>query len=153
MTKQTQNFDTILRDAMNAFPVNTEAFEDTFKRNAELTEKLSDIVTDAAGRSTELSTDFTRKTLERMGDLTKSKSEPADYAQGVADFSSAQAQAAFDMMNSFAEIAKETQKATVDAMMDAGRAHGTQAAQTAKKTTQRATKTANDAAKATASAA
>ena len=116
MTKQTQDFEAMLRNAMDAFPVKGDAFEAGFKRSAELNEKLTQIAVDAAGRSTELSSEWTKDTLARVTDLTRAKQDPADYAQSFADFGAKQAEATMERMTAFAEIAKATQMATIEAL-------------------------------------
>ena len=145
-TQQNQNFDTMMRDMMNAFPVNAESFEDGFKRGAELNEKLANIAVDAAGQSTDLSADFTRKTLERMSELTKAKAEPQAYAQSMADFGQKQTEATVQMMQRFAEIAQSTSTATVDVMSSFGKTAQEKAANTAKKSASNAKSAASTAA-------
>jgi hypothetical protein len=44
----TQDFTTMMKDMMGAFPVDTKAFEDSFKTSAALNEKLSGVALEAA---------------------------------------------------------------------------------------------------------
>lgn len=117
----TQDFTAMLKDMMGAFPVDTKSFEDSFKSSASLNEKLSGVALDAAEKSSELSTKWTKDTLTRMADLTKVKSEPADYAKAMTDFATASAEMAAENMATFAEIAKKAQTETVELMMAAGK--------------------------------
>ncbi|SLN68041.1 hypothetical protein ROJ8625_03512 [Roseivivax jejudonensis] len=134
MNDQTQNFDAMIRNAMDAFPVKGEAFETGFKRGADLNEKLTTIAVDAAGRSTELSAEWTRDTLSRVAEMSKAKSEPAAYAQSFADLTTKQMEGTVERMTAFAEIVKAAQMATVEALMDAGKAQSETAAKTATNT-------------------
>ncbi|SIS67769.1 Phasin protein [Roseivivax lentus] len=120
MAKQ-QDFTAMMKDMMGAFPVDTKAMEDAFKTQATLNEKLSGVALEAAEKSSELSAKWTRDTLTKMGDLTKAKAEPADYAKAMTDFASAQAEVSAEHMAAFAEIAKKVQMDTVELMMAAGK--------------------------------
>lgn len=117
----TQDFTAIMKDMMGAFPVDTKSFEESFKSTATLNEKLSGVALDAAGKSTELSTKWTKDTLSKMSELTKVKAEPADYAKAMSDFATASAEMAAENMAAFAEIAKKAQTETVELMMAAGK--------------------------------
>lgn len=117
----TQDFTAMMKDMMGAFPVDTKSFEDTFKTSASLNEKLSGVALEAAEKSTDLSTKWTKETLTKMAELTKVKSEPADYAKAVSDFATASAEMAAENMAAFAEIAKKAQTDTVELMMAAGK--------------------------------
>ena len=118
----TQDFSAMMKDMMGAFPVDTKAMDDAFKTSATLNEKLSGVALEAAEKSTELSTKWTKDTLAKMAELSKVKSEPADYAKAMSDFATAAAEMAAENMASFAEIAKKVQMDTVELMMAAGKA-------------------------------
>jgi hypothetical protein len=116
-----QDINTVMKDIMGSFPVDTKAMEDAFKNQAALNEKLSGVALDAAEKSAELSSKWTKETLAKLSDMTKAKSEPADYAKAMTDFASANAEVSAENMASFAEIAKKVQMETVELMMAAGK--------------------------------
>ncbi len=120
-TAKTQDFTTMMKDMMGAFPVDTKAMEDAFKTQTTLGEKLSAVSIDAARQSTELSAKWTQDTLAKMTAMTKAKAEPADYAKAMTDFASASAESAAEHMAAFAEIAKKVQTETLELMMAAGK--------------------------------
>ena len=120
MTK-TPDMTAMMKDMMGAFPVDTKAMEDAFKTQATLNEKLSGLALNAAEKSTEISTKWTKDTLAKLADMTKTKAEPADYAKAMTDFASAQAEAAAEHMAAFAEVAKKMQMDTVELLMAAGK--------------------------------
>jgi hypothetical protein len=120
MTK-TPDMTAMMKDMMGAFPVDTKAMEDAFKTQATLNEKLSGLALSAAEKSTEISTKWTKDTLAKLADMTKTKAEPADYAKAMTDFASAQAEAAAEHMAAFAEVAKKMQMDTVELLMAAGK--------------------------------
>ena len=93
-----QDMNTVMKDIMGAFPVDTKAMEDAFKNQAALSEKLSGVALDAAEKSAELSSKWTKETLAKMSDMTKAKAEPADYAKALTDFASANAEVAAENM-------------------------------------------------------
>lgn len=130
-----QDMNTVMKDIMGAFPVDTKAMEDAFKNQAALNEKLSGVALDAAEKSAELSSKWTKETLAKLSDMTKAKAEPADYAKAMTDFASANAEVAAENMAAFAEIAKKVQMDTVELMMAAGKDLQEDAAKAVKKAT------------------
>ncbi len=142
----TQDFTAMMKDMMGAFPVDTAAMEDAFKTTATLNEKLSSVAIDAATKSSEISTKWTKDTLSKMADISKAKAEPADYAKAMTDFASAQAEMAAEHMAAFAEVAKKVQMDTVELMMAAGKDFSEEATAAVKKATAEATATAKKAA-------
>ena len=130
-----QDYTTVMKDVMGAFPVDTKAMEDAFKSHADLSEKLSGVALEAAEKSAELSGKWTKETLSKMSEMTKAKAEPADYAKAMTDFTSANAEVAAENMAAFAEIAKKVQMDTVELMMSAGKDFQEDAAKAVKKAT------------------
>ncbi|WP_092063439.1 phasin family protein [Poseidonocella pacifica] len=128
MAMQSQDFTAIFKDMMGSFPVDTSAMDDAFKTTAALNEKLAGVALEAADKSTEISTKWTKDTLARLADMSRAKSEPADYAKAMTDFASATAEVAAEHMAAFAEVAKKVQMETVDLMMAAGKDMGEDAA-------------------------
>ena len=143
---KTQDFTAVMKDMMGAFPVDTAAMEDAFKTTATLNEKLSHVALDAAEKSAEISSKWTKDTIAKLGEMSKAKSEPADYAKAMTDFASASAEVAAENMAAFAEIAKKVQMDTVELMMAAGKDMSEDAAAAMKKATADVTSAAKKAA-------
>ena len=141
-----QDFTAMFKDMMGAFPVDTSAMEDVFKNTAALNEKLSSVALDAAEKSAELSSQWTKDTLTKMGEISKVKAEPADYAKAATDFASASAEVAAENMAAFAEIAKKVQMDTVEVLMAAGKDMSEEATAAVKKATEEVTTAAKKAA-------
>ncbi len=118
---KTQDYTAFMKDFMGAFPVDNKVMEDAFKTSATLNEKLSAVALDAAEKSTDLSSKWAKDTLVKMGEISKVKAEPADYAKAFSDFASASAEVAAEHMAAYAEIAKKVQMDTVELMMAAGK--------------------------------
>ncbi|MDO6726449.1 MAG: phasin family protein [Cognatishimia sp.] len=116
-----QDINAVLKDMMGAFPVDTSALDDAFKNTAALNEKLATVALDAAEKSSEISSKWTKDTLAKMADMSKAKADPADYAKAMTDFASAQAEVAAENMAAFAEVAKKVQTSTVELMMSASK--------------------------------
>lgn len=136
MTKAaTTDMATLFRDVMGAFPVDTAAMEDAFKTATTLNEKLSTVVIDAAEKSTEISSKWSKDTLAKMADISKAKADPADYAKSMTDFVSSYAEVAAEHMAAFAEVAKKVQLDTVELMMAAGKDMSEDASAAVKKAT------------------
>ena len=141
-----QDFTELLKDLMGTFPVDTSAMEDVFKNTAALNEKLSSVALEAAEKSAELSSQWTKETLTKMGEISKVKAEPADYAKAATDFASASAEVATENMAAFAEIAKKVQMETVEVLMAAGKEMSEEATAAVKKATDEVTTAAKKAA-------
>ncbi|WP_146345032.1 phasin family protein [Falsiphaeobacter marinintestinus] len=118
---KTQDFTAVMKDMMGAFPIDTTSMEDAFKTTASMNEKLSSVALEAAEKSAEISSKWTKDTLAKLADMSKAKAEPADYAKAMTDFASATAEVAAENMSAFAEIAKKVQMDTVELVMAAGK--------------------------------
>tara|TARA_R110000764_G_scaffold188350_1_gene273708 strand:- start:8129 stop:8554 length:426 start_codon:yes stop_codon:yes gene_type:complete len=125
----------MFKDMMGAFPVDTAAMEDAFKSATTLNEKLSGVALEAAEKSTEVSNKWTKETLAKLAEMSKAKSEPADYAKAMTEFASSTAEFAAENMAAFAEIAKKVQMDTVELMMAAGKDMSEEAQTAMKKAT------------------
>ena len=140
-----QDFSTVMKDIMGAFPVDTKAMEDAFNSQAALSEKLSGVALDAAEKSADISSKWAKETLSKMTEMSKANAEPADYAKAMTDFASANAEVAAENMAAFAEIAKKVQMDTVELMMSAGKDMQEDAAKAVKKATDEVTSAAKKA--------
>lgn len=118
---KTPDFTKTMQDMMAKFPVDTSSFQDAFRSQTALGEKMAKITLAAAERSTEISAQWAKDTLARMGELAVVKREPSDYAKSLTDFASASAEVAAEHMAAFAEVAKKVQMDTVDLMLTAGK--------------------------------
>ncbi|WP_326973121.1 phasin family protein [Candidatus Rhodobacter oscarellae] len=134
-----------MKDMLGAFPVDMTSMQDAFKTQATLGEKLSKVALDAAEKSTEISTKWTKETLGKVGDVTAVKADPADYTKAMTDFASAQAEMTAESMAAFAEIAKKVQMETVELMMAAGKDISEDASAAVKKATAEVTSAAKKA--------
>ncbi len=143
---KTQDFSAIMKDFMGAFPVDTSAFEGAFKNQASLNEKLAGVALEAAEKSAEISSKWTKDTLAKLAEVAKAKNEPADYAKAFADFASSAAEVAAENMAAYAEIAKKVQMDTVELLMAAGKTAAEDATAAVKKATNEVTNVAKKAA-------
>jgi hypothetical protein len=142
---KTQDYTKMFKDMMGAFPMDLSAFEGAFKSSAALGEKLSKVALEAADKSTEISTRWTRDTLAKAADLTSAKSDASDYTKAMTDFAAAQAEMAAENMAAFAEVAKQVQVETVELMLAAGKDMGEETAAAMKKATDEVSKAAKKA--------
>ena len=144
MTK-TQDFNKMFQDMMANFPMDMSIAQDAFKNQAALGEKMSKVALQAADKSAEISTKWTKETLAKMGDVATAKDEATDYTKAMTDFASAQAELAAENMAAFAEVAKKVQAETVELMMAAGKELGEEAQAAVKKATDEVSKAAKKA--------
>jgi hypothetical protein len=120
MTK-TPDLTKYMQDAMASFPVDATAFQDAFRTQAALAEKISKVALEAAEKSTEISSRWAKETIARLSHVSKARAEPTDYTKAVTDFASASAELATEHMAAFAEVAKKVQMETVELMLAAGK--------------------------------
>ncbi|MFV0360560.1 Phasin [Tropicimonas sp.] len=134
-TNKNDDLTKMMQDMMSAFPVDASSVQEAFKNSAALGEKLSKVALEAAEKSTEISTKWTRETLAKLGEVTKLKEEPADYSKAIADYASSQAEMVAETMAAFAEVAKKVQMETVELMLAAGKDFSEDATAAVKKAT------------------
>ena len=116
-----EDFNKYVTEMLSAFPMDNSALTDAFKTSAAIGEKMSKVAIDAAEKSTEISSKWTKETLAKLGDVTTVKDEPTDYTKAMTDFASAQAELASENLAAFAEVAKKVQMETVELMLAAGK--------------------------------
>ncbi len=134
-----QDFTKVMQDMMAAFPVDSSAMQDAFKTQAAMIEKMAKVALEAAEKSNEISSRWTRDTIARMAALAKAREEPTDYSKAMSDFASGIAEVAAEHMAAFAEVAKKVQMETVELMMAAGKDFSEDASAAVKKATSDAT--------------
>ncbi len=137
---KTQDYTKMMQDMMGAFPVDMNMFQGAFKSTTELNEKFARVVLDAAGKSAEISSKWTKDTLAKLGDVSAAKTEAADYASAMTEFASAQAEMVSENLAAFADVAKKVQTETVELMMVAGKDLTSEAEAAVKKATDEVTK-------------
>lgn len=135
---KTPDYTKTFQDLFANFPVDTNSFQEAFKSQAALGEKLSKVALEAAERSTEISARWAKDSIARFGELATTKEEPADYAKAASDFASASAEVAAEHIAAFAEVAKKVQMDTVDLMLSAGKDIASDAQKVAEKATKEA---------------
>jgi len=145
MTKTT-DFTKVVQDMMAAFPVDTSAMQGAFKTQAAIGEKLSKVALEAAEKSTEITSKWTKDTIAKLADVTRAKTEPTEYTKSVTDFATAAAEMAAENMAAFAEVAKKVQMETVELMLAAGKDLSEDATAAVKKATTEVTTAAKKAA-------
>ena len=131
----TPDFTKYMTEMMGSLPMDMSAYTDAFKSQAASAEKMAKVALDAAEKSTEISSKWTKDTIAKMGDVAAVKEEPTDYTKSMTDFASAQAEMAAETMAAFAEVAKKVQMETVELMMAAGKEATEEATAAVKKAT------------------
>ena len=143
---KTNDFTKYMSEMMSAYPMDMSAMNDAFKTSAAVGEKMSKVALEAAEKSTEISSKWTKDTIAKMGDVAAVKDEPTDYTKSLTDFASAQAEMAAENMAAFAEVAKKVQMETVELMLAAGKDISEDATAAVKKATADVTTAAKNAA-------
>lgn len=118
---QTPDFTKMMQDMMSSFKMENAPFQNAFKSQTDLAEKMGKVALEAVEKSTEISAKWTKDTLAKLGDVSKSKTQVTDYGKSMSEFASAAAEMAAENMAAFAEVAKKVQMETVELMMAAGK--------------------------------
>ena len=145
MTK-TPDFTKVVQDMMASIPVDASAFQNAFKTQAAFAEKFSKVALEAAEKSTEITSKWAKDSIAKLSDVSRAKSEPADYTKSMTDFASAAAEMAAENLAAFAEVAKKVQMETVELMLAAGKDISEDATAAVKKATADVTSVAKKAA-------
>jgi len=132
---KSQDFTKIMQDMMASMPMDASKFQDAFKAQAALGEKMAKVALSAAEKSTEISSKWAKEAIGKVGTLASPKEEPADYAKAMSDFASAAAEMAAENLSAFAEVAKKVQMETVELMLAAGKDFSEDATAAVKKAT------------------
>lgn len=127
-----QDFTGIMQDMMGNFPFDAAKVKDAFGAQAALGEKMTKVAMEAAEKSAEISTSWTKSTIERASDAATAKQDPAEMSKAITDFASAQAEMISENLAAFAEVAKKVQMETVELVMAAGKELGADVAQATK---------------------
>ena len=90
---KTNDFTKYINEAMAAFPVDMSAYNDAFKTSAAMGEKFSKVALEAAEKSTEISTQWTKDTLAKL------EKRMEEIVAGIC--SAAGAQYRFEFINTF----------------------------------------------------
>ena len=143
---KTNDVTKMMQDMMAAFPIDATAMQDAYKTSAALGEKMAHVALEAASKSTEISSAWTKDTLSKIGEVAKVKEEPTDYTKAMTDYASAQAEMTAETMAAFAEVAKKVQMETVELMLAAGKDFSEDATAAVKKATAEVTSAAKKAA-------
>ena len=131
----TTEMNKMMKDMMAAMPMDTKAMQDMFRSQAAFAEKMSKVVLEAAEKSTEISTKWTKETLARVGEVATVKEDPTDYTKSMTDFASTSAETAAEHMAAYAEVAKRVQMDTIELMLAAGKDMGAEATAAVQKAT------------------
>ncbi|ABV93967.1 hypothetical protein Dshi_2231 [Dinoroseobacter shibae DFL 12 = DSM 16493] len=113
------DFTKYITDMLSAYKMDNSTMTDAFKNSAELADRMSQVALEAAERANDVSAQWAKDTLSKMGDVSASKDAPADYTKAMSDFAAAQAEMSAEMMSAYAEIAKKVQMETVELLMSA----------------------------------
>jgi hypothetical protein len=143
---KTQDFTKVVQDMMSAFPVDSAVVQDAFRSQAALGEKFAKVALEAADKSNEISSKWTKDALSKVAVLARVKAEPADYTKALSDFASSTAELAAENLAAFAEVAKKVQMDTVELMLAAGKDFSEDATAAVKKATAEVTSVAKKAA-------
>ena len=144
---ETPDFGKMMQEMMSSMPTDMSSMQDGFKNYAAFGEKMSKVALEAAEKSAEVQSKWTKETLAKMNDMAQVRDEPADYSKAMSDFAQAQAEMTTETMAQFAEIAKKVQMETVELMLAAGKDVSEDMTAAAKKATDKASTAANKAAK------
>ncbi len=115
-----QDYTKMMQDMMGQFPMDMSSFHDAFRTSAELNGKIARLALEAAEKSTEISSKWTKETIERLARVSDAASDPADYAKAVSEFAATQAELAGENLAALAEVAQKAHSESVSLMLSVG---------------------------------
>lgn len=114
------DFNKVLADFQNAFPVDQKAFEEGLNSIAKFNERFSAVALEAASKSNEIASRSVNETLANLRDLSVARKKPADYGVAFADFVQGQFDLAVRSGQDFSAAAQVAGTQTVDLASEAG---------------------------------
>jgi hypothetical protein len=135
----TPDYTKMFQDMFANLPVDMTSMNDVVKNSIAAGGKFSSLALAAAEKNAEISANWTKDTLAKMADASKSQAEPADYSKSLTEFATAQAETASEHVAAFTEVAKKVQMDTVEMIMAAGKEVQAEATAAVKKATDEAT--------------
>ncbi|MDE0307251.1 MAG: phasin family protein [Albidovulum sp.] len=136
-------------DMAGIFPTDLNTFNKAVKGSADFSERMSKVAIEAAEKNIEISTEWTRETLNRLRKVSQARENPADYARALNEFASESADSASQHISALAEIAKDVHKDAVEVFLDAGKESQREAAKVFEESADDTPKTAKKATKST----
>ncbi len=112
-----QEFSKLYADTVMNFVPNPDNFSESFRKSAEMGEKMSMIAVKAAQGSVEIANKWAVETLEQAVEVARAKDEAADYAKAAGDFATKSVEAATGHVAGLVEVAKEAQVETAEAVL------------------------------------
>ncbi len=120
---------------MNGDVMDVKSASAVFTSASEYAAKLNRIALEAAEKSAELSSVWTKESLKKLEAFGEPLSEPTQIAKISSEIAAEQAQEAPEHLAKFAEVAKSAQMATIELLMTAGKQAQGEVAAAAKKAT------------------
>ena len=145
-----QDFTKFFRQLPTGLQLDGSAATDAMKIWGTFGERLSGIALEAATRSNEIATASATETFARVGDVTKVRDEPSEYAQTAAGYFQGQFELSRRTAEAFAGVVQKAQADTVELVGTTGQRatdQGGAAAESKATTTAAKTKRASKAAR------
>ncbi len=120
MTKA-QDITQVFAKMASQFPMDAGALNDTFRKSADLGEKVSAIALEAARSNADITSKWTTGTLDRIGEISVSETDTSDYAKAASEFASASLELATEHLVAYSEVVKKAQMETVELLLNTGK--------------------------------
>ena len=130
---KTQDYTRAFNEAMRAFPFDMSAFQEAFKAQAALGEKMVRLGLDAMEQNAEIGGKWLRESIERSGEAIRFRQDPAEYGKALSEYASAQTELAAEKLSALAEVNRKAQMEALELMLTAGKDMAAEAGTAAKK--------------------
>ena len=104
-TKQ-QNAKSAATDIQSLF--DPRGYQDVFRTWAQMNERVTGLMVDAAEKTTEIAHGTTQEALSNVREVTQVRDEPADYGQAYSDFVQKQGDLFMRTARSYAEVTQSS---------------------------------------------
>ncbi len=120
-TKQ-QNAKSAANDIQSMF--NPQGYQDIFKTWAQMNERVTGLMVDAAEKATEIAQGTTQEALSNVREVAQVRDEPADYGKAYSDFVQKQAELFTRTAKSYAEVTQNSAHEATELASEAGQELG-----------------------------
>ena len=142
-TKQ-QNAKSAATDIQSLF--DPRGYQDIFRTWAQMNERVTGLMVDAAEKTTEIAHGTTQEALSNVREVTQVRDEPADYGQAYSDFVQKQGELFMRTARSYAEVTQSSASQASELASEAGQEIGDKVAANAQGAADKASSAAKKAA-------
>ena len=139
-----QNAQSAINDIQSLF--DPQGYQNVFKTWASTNERMTQVVVEAGGRSTDIVSEAAKEALSNLQEANQVRDNPVDYGRAYSDFLQKQTELFMRTAQSFADVTQKTSSQTTELASSAGQDFSAKVAANATGAAQKVSSAANKAA-------